>query len=307
MAIYDVNGNDISFLNQPFVNVLDYGAKGDGTTDDSTAIQSALDTLKNTGGLILFPKGTYVLTTALFFYSRQTLLFSGAVLKAKTSDLGNLLKSYCDTTIREFGGVHDAVIRGAILDGSAFNVNNTMLSMAHTKNILIENCQIINAFGLSHNIEINSSYGTRVKNCYFTRTGTAGGAGEMIQLDRATSGVYGDESYPDGTNCKCISIYENTFIGNTANPGVGNHSGTPVTVDIHNNIFDGFTGDRGAIDLSATNVNVYNNSFIDCTNGIVSEGSTHYIHDNVFVDVTTAINGTASVAHNNMINGVYTA
>jgi uncharacterized protein (TIGR03437 family) len=43
--------------------VTDYGAKGDGVTDDSNAIQSAIDdTLP--GGIVFFPAGTYMLGTA---------------------------------------------------------------------------------------------------------------------------------------------------------------------------------------------------------------------------------------------------
>lgn len=41
------------------INVVDYGAKGDGATDDTAAIQSAIDAAEN-GGVIEFPRGTYV-------------------------------------------------------------------------------------------------------------------------------------------------------------------------------------------------------------------------------------------------------
>lgn len=43
------------------VSVKDFGAVGDGSNDDTTAAQSAL----NTGRLVLFPKGTYRLTATL--------------------------------------------------------------------------------------------------------------------------------------------------------------------------------------------------------------------------------------------------
>jgi len=41
------------------VNVLDYGAVGNGTTDDSMAIQAAFNSLPASGGTVLFPKKTY--------------------------------------------------------------------------------------------------------------------------------------------------------------------------------------------------------------------------------------------------------
>jgi hypothetical protein len=39
--------------------VTDFGAKGDGTTDDTAAIQQAIDTAGRTGGELRFPPGTY--------------------------------------------------------------------------------------------------------------------------------------------------------------------------------------------------------------------------------------------------------
>jgi hypothetical protein len=43
-----------------FTNVRQYGAKGDGTTDDSSAISSALSAISSTGGTLFFPPGTYI-------------------------------------------------------------------------------------------------------------------------------------------------------------------------------------------------------------------------------------------------------
>ncbi len=55
------------------VNVLDYGVVGDGTTDDTTAIQTALDKT----GTIYFPAGTYKITSALNISSNSTLMGDG--------------------------------------------------------------------------------------------------------------------------------------------------------------------------------------------------------------------------------------
>lgn len=45
-----------------WVNVKDYGAYGDGTHDDTAAIQLALDDVPSTGGTVYFPTGEYKVT-----------------------------------------------------------------------------------------------------------------------------------------------------------------------------------------------------------------------------------------------------
>lgn len=42
-------------------NVRHFGARGDGVTDDTTAIRSALDSLSDSGGVVLFPAGRYLI------------------------------------------------------------------------------------------------------------------------------------------------------------------------------------------------------------------------------------------------------
>lgn len=53
-----------SMIDGALVNVLDYGAVGDGLTDDSTALTLAIASLPNHGGTIFFPAGDYVLSSA---------------------------------------------------------------------------------------------------------------------------------------------------------------------------------------------------------------------------------------------------
>jgi hypothetical protein len=60
-------------------NVKSYGAKGDGTTNDTTAIQAALDAANSAGGGTVFcPPGRYKVTTALVPYSKVAIVGAGA-------------------------------------------------------------------------------------------------------------------------------------------------------------------------------------------------------------------------------------
>ena len=48
-----------------WLNVMDYGATGNGTTDDTGAISSALTAASKAGGVVYFPAGTYLISSAL--------------------------------------------------------------------------------------------------------------------------------------------------------------------------------------------------------------------------------------------------
>lgn len=52
-----------SMIAGPVINVVDYGATGNGTTDDTAAIQAAIDqAYNNGGGTVTVPPGTYAVT-----------------------------------------------------------------------------------------------------------------------------------------------------------------------------------------------------------------------------------------------------
>jgi hypothetical protein len=72
------------------VNVKQYGAAGDGKTDDTAAIQAALDALPAAGGTVLFPPGTYIVaptkTRYLGIRSNTRLAGSGEQSVVKIKD-----------------------------------------------------------------------------------------------------------------------------------------------------------------------------------------------------------------------------
>lgn len=309
MQLYDYLGAKISDY---FVSVKDFGAKGDGTTNDATAIQSALDSIKTTGGVIYFPYGTYLIKTAILFYSNQILFFEKGATILQGDAINSLMRNYSTTSIGDYDGTHDSMIIGATFDGGTFETNNTLLGICHSKNIIIRDCKFKNAYGTWHDLEINSSQYVLVENCDFDGSRKNGQNGENLQFDGAGSASY----YPwgdikiDNTICQYIEIKGCHFHDNTVSPAIGNHSNMAHEfVRIHDCVIDGNTGARGAMNFVAlaNNIDIYDNTFNGCTTGIGSSGATYYIHDNRFVGATTAISGSASVAHSNMINGTYTA
>lgn len=311
MAIYDITGNPLNSIDKSiFVNVRDFGAVGDGVTDDTAAIQTALDSLKDSGGTIFFPHGVYVITNPIYFYSNQILDFDySTILQGATID--NLIMSYCERAWGGYDGTHDAVLKNAIFDGGAYEVNNTLLGIVHAKNIKIENCSFVNAYGTWHNIEINSSLNCKVLNCRFDGSRKTGANGCMIQIDAYTT----DGTWPwangavDGTLASQIEIAGCRFYNGETVPGIGNHSETQSeNIRVHDCIFDGCSGTRGAIRISAKNVDIYNNTFIGCS--VVAVSIRKYaanvsttlestVRDNRFINCMGAISEGAT-AYNNM-------
>lgn len=69
-----------SFNNRPYgghdsvISVLDYGATGDGATDDTAAIQAALDAVPEAGAVVYVPAGVYRLSASLVIGRDGTIL-----------------------------------------------------------------------------------------------------------------------------------------------------------------------------------------------------------------------------------------
>lgn len=318
MAFYDGNGNILSNYST-YVNVADFGTFGNGISDDTKAIQAALDSLWNTGGTIFFPVGTYLLTGSIRFHSNQHLLFEKGARLLQGAGINNLMVNSGSTDVTEYNGTTNVTIEGAIFDGGLFEVNNTLLGFSHATHITVKDCTFINAYGAWHNLEINSSKNVLVTGCRFEGSRKTEDGGCLIQLDAA----YGSTGFPwkngayDNTVCDGVEISNCYFCNCTVPPAIGNHSQHyNKNIRIHDNYFDTMTSERGAIRFYyAQNVDVYNNTFKDCAIGFSVDTlpKTCTAHDNRFIGVTTPVGnsmwGTGEdygeiVSYNNMVDGV---
>ena len=63
--------NLIAIADLPFLNVMDYGAIGDGVTDDTAAFNAARAALPAAGGIVYAPAGNYLISSALTAYAAK--------------------------------------------------------------------------------------------------------------------------------------------------------------------------------------------------------------------------------------------
>ena len=259
-------------------NVKAYGAKGDGTTDDTVAVQAALTACDTTGGTVYFPGGTYVLGV-LNVSSRTTVLGSGIStnLQLKTTTNDFMFKTR-DTAAAPTSYPHDHQFRDLYFDLN--KTNNTTKAGAiqsfKNRNLIIERCSFVNFKGDC--IRLDGSVGQniqpRILNNQFDVGDRTDGVGINIQAGCFDSII----AYNDiGRAWRGLIL---------ANVGDGNHTiistwtwghadtGTYV-YQSHNNLFVNCTQDQnfgngmvvdGCNNVHISNDKFSNNSFVDTAN-----------------------------------------
>jgi hypothetical protein len=97
------------------VNVMDYGAKGDGTTDDTAAIQAAITALGSQGGAVVLPPGNYLLNGANPINLNVPVTLQGSGHGATTIRIGSSFTGASAITV----GSDDCMVQGLQLRGAS--------------------------------------------------------------------------------------------------------------------------------------------------------------------------------------------
>ena len=103
------------------VDVRTFGAKGNGATNDTAAIQKAINSLPSTGGTVVIPPGTYGIdaVTSLKLKSNITLQMS------PTTILGVIPNAAAQYTVLNIGGVSNVNVNSGILWGDRLTHKGT--------------------------------------------------------------------------------------------------------------------------------------------------------------------------------------
>lgn len=214
-AFYIVNEKINKLFSGDYTFVKWHGAVGDGITDDTAAIQAALDSGKT---YIIFDKGTYLVSSAgygkacLLCPSNRHLIGLGATILNNTSSSISIVNKSPALEDPTAGGVYSANTNIIISNLNFRGTNNNSLGclgFAHCDNVKIFNCNFTDLGGW-HFIELNSTHDAIISGCTF-KNYDGPNLTEMIQLDMAThADVFPFFGPYDNTPCQNI-IIENCF------------------------------------------------------------------------------------------------
>jgi len=141
--LLDVNGtintNDI-ITKGPTIDVRAFGAKGNGTTDDTVAFDAALNAANTAGGgTVNVPCGNYKVSHTFYLYSNTRLLGSGKCsnIQALTAEKSNLTADGSGTSITVADGTRfQTGWTIAVVDSTSIGVTNSPYSaVANITNI----------------------------------------------------------------------------------------------------------------------------------------------------------------------------
>jgi len=141
------------------VSVLNFGARGDGRSDDRPAIQAAIDSLARTGGgTVLFPPGVYALSragkSAVAISLRSNIVLEGegskSILKLRGGSGGHLVNVTRETNCAVINLVLDGNRIGQPSIGHAFRSGGVA-------GLRLENLVIKNAYHYGIGLEAGSN------------------------------------------------------------------------------------------------------------------------------------------------------
>ena len=236
------------------INVKQFGAKGNGTTDDTSAIQKAI----NQYDKIFFSNGTYMTSNLTITSNKKVEGTKHSTIQAKNitiSGTNNILRNF------KFNGNNDTEGINIIDD------NNTI------DNLEIYNIKNIDG-NLGRGIDCRNSNYIEIKNCYFHDLYSGNEEAEVGIDDGAVRAIR-------TWGCDYINIHDNKFEKMSGHKdGDYIHISAGGLGDIDNNF--PYNGTRR---YRFNEINVFNNTFIqkDCKSSLKIQCSNVNVYNNNFI------------------------
>jgi hypothetical protein len=271
------------------VNVKDFGAVGDGVTDDTVAIQAAINAASSiNGGAIIFPSGSFRITSQL------------SITSSGISMLGQGCEAYAVGT------------KGTEIAWHGSNsIGTTMLFMQFVDACRIEgiafNCRNLAEYGIqAQGVKLSRFYNINIRD--FTYTGFKGYCGDIsgqwsstnilenFLITSANNGVVGLSL--DGSSIANNDWFNNVFINGfiqvartttASNAVVLDFCDSNTFIECDINVYGVGNGNALVFKSGTRDFYPQNNFFYGCsvlTTSVV-EGSGKFISDNAFVNFPT--------------------
>ncbi len=310
-------------------NVMNFGAVCDGSTDDYTAVQAAINSLPSRGGVVEFPMGTCRVNSQLVLDNKQGIILRGSGGR-QTSSVASLLSMHVSgsgsaISAKVMSGfkIIDLGIRNghASFTGTLLDVSGTN-GVGDTTFVGIDNAYILDIGGgvrSSTLLSLDRAHTVQIKDTRFQYGGTA-------ILGKASSGSYSNTvsitgSYfwqqdvaPIKNPGDSWVIQGNTFEARADNTSVAITHDSGVTGRGHfisGNIFnDSTTGSSAWITTASTGVNITGNLFAGHTSGseigidIDANTFAGTISNNTFVNLGVGVDCWQNGAVQNMPNQI---
>ncbi|MDF9748614.1 glycosyl hydrolase family 28-related protein [Arthrobacter sp. ES3-54] len=205
------------------INVRDYGAVGDGVTDDSaafTAAFAAANTALYRTSTVLIPPLTYNLLTRVRLTSNVHVLAYGATL-TKTSTANGYAFFYTGSDgFRGYGSGNSNILweGGRFLGSFVDTVGRCAFALHHTDNFEVKYAVFEQMQAKGHVIDLLGCSAIRVRNCKFLgfNAGTGNSAREeAIQPDVSDAGASSSPDLPgsyDGLLTKDVTVEDCKFL-----------------------------------------------------------------------------------------------
>lgn len=156
-----------------------YNAAGDGTTDDRAAIQDAIDDAGVSGGVVYFPKGTYLLDSEHPTVADQALVctYDNVFLKGDGRGV-SILKMGDDLVLSMYDveGVTGGGVSGLEFDGNRANNTNghSIRAGGDVSDFLIKDVYIHDSGGYGIGLQFGNIVGVTIQNALIEDTGLDG-------------------------------------------------------------------------------------------------------------------------------------
>lgn len=143
-------------INGAPVNVLDYGAVGNGVADDTAAIQAAIDFAYTNNRSLYIPGGTYNFTNL-------------TVSKIGATTVAQGMHIFGDTTVNSYSG-RGTILRCVAVSGNAITVapRVTAGGAAAPCYLLLERLTVKNVSGTGDGLVFDNTWFIKVRDCIFT-------------------------------------------------------------------------------------------------------------------------------------------